>query len=142
MSIFAIKAATDAGVYQDEGQYDFDKISEKDEEEEEEENLSSGGPGNDTSAKRPTVKGIKAVPRLKFDFLQPDEPLRVVREETLIESQYNSSLDSVDKLWNQALNMDDDQNMFYDEEEAPRNDEDLQELLEEPEDDLDKNNEE
>jgi hypothetical protein len=32
--------------------------------------------------------------------------------------------------------------MFYDEEEAPRNDEDLQELLEEPEDDLDKNNEE
>ena len=53
MSQLVIKAATDAGVYASkDAQYDFDKISEKDEEEEDEGNISSGGPGNDTSAKR------------------------------------------------------------------------------------------
>ena len=42
MSVFTIKAATEAGVYgqKEDGFYDFDKISEKDEEEEQEGGLS------------------------------------------------------------------------------------------------------
>ena len=54
MAALTIRAATDAGVYQqkEDGQYEFDKINEVDEEEEDEANISSGGPGNDTSAKR------------------------------------------------------------------------------------------
>jgi hypothetical protein len=120
MANFTIKAATDAGVYASrdvECCYDlFDKISEKDEEEEEEPNISSGGPGNDTSFKKPKPKVV--VPKLNFDFFQTNEPLRLRQDSKADEGTPNSSLDSVDKLWQQALNMDDDdQNMFLDEEE-------------------------
>ena len=124
MAALTIRAATDAGVYQqkEDGQYEFDKINEVDEEEEDEANISSGGPGNDTSAKRNQVKGVKHVPKLKFDFLAADEPLRKKKDgdDEFIggDSPQGSSLDSVDKLWQQALDMDDGQNMFLDDGEA------------------------
>lgn len=97
MAVFTIQAATEAGVYtqKEDAQYEFDKISEKDEDEEEEANLSSGGPGNDTSAKKPQAKKYVEIPKLKFGFLEENEPLRVKKEE----SAQGSSMDSVDKLW-------------------------------------------
>ena len=125
MADAAIKAANDADVVLPEDvfkaakstarespQYEIDEISEREEEDDSDRSISSGGRGNDATAKRPDAQdqaGASPAPQLKEDLLSNEEPLRLKPEGPSPAfvfgeiSDGNSSVDSVEKAWQLAL---------------------------------------